>query len=97
MSIICYARGSSRRRKEEAARTPVYNISSNKVERITWREIIQMGKKNIQEYPFEMVLWYPDGASRTNWLSHTLVVFFFQTVPAYFIDFLLTLARQKPL
>lgn len=79
----------------EASSTPVYNVSSNKVQRITWREIIELGKDCIREHPFDTILWYPDGASRTNWLTHTLIVFFFQTLPAYFIDLLLTLARQK--
>lgn len=79
----------------ETATTPVYNLSSNKRQRITWRELVSIGREHIREYPFEMILWYPDGAPRTNWLAHTLLVFFFQTVPAYFIDFLLTLARQK--
>lgn len=84
-------------RREEAASTPVYNISSNKAQRITWAEIIGVAKKIIWTYPYEMILWYPDGASRTNWLSHTLIVFFFQTLPAYVVDLLLALARQETL
>ncbi|KAJ1521680.1 hypothetical protein ONE63_003323 [Megalurothrips usitatus] len=80
---------------EETAKTPVYNVSSNTAQRIKWSEIIEIGREHIHKYPFEMVLWYPDGATRTNWLTHTLIVFFFQTLPAYFIDLLLTIAGQK--
>ena len=75
----------------------MYNVSSNEKQRITWGEIIDIGRQKIQEYPFDTILWWPDGASRTNWLAHTLIVFFFQKCPAYLIDFLLMLAMQKTL
>ncbi|XP_034241775.1 putative fatty acyl-CoA reductase CG5065 [Thrips palmi] len=91
--LIAYKR--TRLSQDEAKRTPVYNVSSNEKQRITWGEIIDLGREKIHEYPYDTVLWYPDGASRTNWLAHTLIVFFFQTLPAYAIDLLLTLAMQK--
>lgn len=85
------------RRPEEARDVPVYNISQNEVVRVTWGDVLKLGRRALTDYPFDWAIWYPDGSIRTNWLTHTLIVFFFQTIPAYFIDFLLALACQKTL
>lgn len=67
---------------------PVYNASSGPKERTTWREVLQIGHQKLLKYPFEWGIWYPDGNIRTNWYTHTLIVFFFQMIPAYLIDFI---------
>ncbi|KAJ1526768.1 hypothetical protein ONE63_008343 [Megalurothrips usitatus] len=67
---------------------PVYNACTGSKDRTTWREVLEIGHKKIIKYPFEWSIWYPDGNIRTNWYTHTLIVFFFQTVPAYFVDFI---------
>ncbi|KAK7868047.1 hypothetical protein R5R35_007497 [Gryllus longicercus] len=82
------------RAKEKA--TPVYNASCGDVVRITWGEVLDRGRKLVYETPFEGVVWYPDGDIRDSRLVHALIVFFFHTLPAYFIDLLLLLALQKP-
>lgn len=74
---------------------PVYNACTGSAEKTTWSEVLDMGRRKLLECPLEWTLWYPDGGIRTNWWSHTLIVFLFQTVPAYIIDFLLFLLGQE--
>lgn len=83
-------------RKEEDEQT-VYNISNGNVETMTWGEVFKIGKKLSYEYPFEAGLWFPNGQIRMNPITHYLIVFFFQIIPAYFIDFILFLIGQKTL
>lgn len=74
---------------------PVYNITQSGVVPITWGQIIQKGKIVGYKYPFEGQVWYPDGDIHSSKLIHNLVVFFFHIIPAYLIDFLMLLFRQK--
>lgn len=76
---------------------PVYNISNGDIEAMTWGEVLRFGKKLTYDYPFEAGLWFPNGTIRMNPVTHFLVVFFFQIIPAYFIDALLFLCGQKTL
>lgn len=64
---------------------------------ITWGEILGKGKKIAHRYPFEGQIWYPDGDIRNSKFVHNLIVFFFHIIPAYFIDFLMLIFRQKRL
>ncbi|XP_012281888.1 putative fatty acyl-CoA reductase CG5065 [Orussus abietinus] len=74
---------------------PVFNITQSGVKPITWGEILEKGKKVAHEYPFEGAIWFPDGDIRTSKFVHNLIVFFFHILPAYFIDFLMLIFRQK--
>ncbi|KAJ9586188.1 hypothetical protein L9F63_020162, partial [Diploptera punctata] len=74
---------------------PVYNVTSGDVKRVTWHEVLDLGRKSVYKTPFEYTIWYPDGDIRTNWLIHYICVILFHYLPAYLIDFLLFLARQK--
>nr|XP_018910108.1 PREDICTED: putative fatty acyl-CoA reductase CG5065 [Bemisia tabaci] len=74
---------------------PCYNISCNDIERVTWGEVLKKGKQFAYEYPFDAGLWYPNGTIRTNRLTHFIVVFFLQIIPAYLIDFLMLITRNK--
>jgi fatty acyl-CoA reductase len=76
---------------------PVYNITASSAKRITWREVLEKGRKVVHENPFEMTIWYPDGNIRSSKLMHNLCVIFLHFLPAYFIDFLLFIFRQKRL
>ncbi|KAI5750970.1 hypothetical protein M8J77_002988 [Diaphorina citri] len=75
--------------------TQVFNISSNEVEAITWGEIISRGKQLIYQYPLEAGLWYPNGQIRSNRFWHYFFVIFTQILPAYLVDFIMVLIRQK--
>ncbi|XP_075237430.1 putative fatty acyl-CoA reductase CG5065 [Lycorma delicatula] len=75
--------------------TQCYNLSIGDVIPVTWGEVLERGRKIGYTYPFENILWYPNGTIRTNRLIHFLIVFFLQIVPAYIIDFIFLLARQK--
>lgn len=64
----------------------------------TWEVLIETGKSVItNEVPFNGVVWYPGGSiKKTRWI-HNLCFFFFQLLPAIFIDTLLVVLRYKPM
>lgn len=65
--------------------------------KISWGEVLNLGKQLGYEYPFEAGLWYPNGAITTNRYVHATRVFFYHWVPAYLIDFLMLCFGQKRL
>ncbi|GLH06164.1 Fatty acyl-CoA reductase [Gryllus bimaculatus] len=81
-AIICAAWDGALRGKEQAE-TPVYNLTSGDMVRVTWGEVLEVGRKLVYEEPFEGVVWYPDGDIRDSRLAHELIVFFFHVLPAY--------------
>ncbi|KAH0534419.1 putative fatty acyl-CoA reductase CG5065 isoform X1 [Cotesia glomerata] len=74
---------------------PVYNITQSGVRPISWADVVQKGKTIAYNYPFEAGIWYPDGDIRSSKFIHNLFVLFFHILPAYLIDFLLLIFRQK--
>ncbi|XP_026684875.1 putative fatty acyl-CoA reductase CG5065 [Diaphorina citri] len=90
-----YAKFKGPRLNDLSTETQVFNISSNEVEAITWGEIISRGKQLIYQYPLEAGLWYPNGQIRSNRFWHYFFVIFTQILPAYLVDFIMVLIRQK--
>ncbi|XP_066995731.2 putative fatty acyl-CoA reductase CG5065 isoform X1 [Anabrus simplex] len=82
-------------RRSELDEIPVYNVSAGQVIQLSWGDVVERGRKIVYENPFELAVWYPDGNIHTNRLIHKLCVIFLHIVPAYILDFLLLLARQK--
>lgn len=76
---------------------PVFNITQSGVLPITWGEVLGKGKKIAYQYPFEGQIWYPSGDIHDSKFVHNLIVFFFHIIPAYFIDLLMLIFRQKRL
>ncbi|KAJ8970991.1 hypothetical protein NQ317_016773, partial [Molorchus minor] len=74
---------------------PVYNLTQDAVMTIRYQEIIDLGRSIIYDYPFEMMVWYPDGALRSSKLIHNLFSIFFHWLPALLIDFLMLICGQK--
>ncbi|VVC44765.1 Male sterility, NAD-binding,NAD(P)-binding domain,Fatty acyl-CoA reductase, C-terminal [Cinara cedri] len=74
---------------------PCYNITKGDIVKMTWGEVLNKGKQLGYEYPFEAGLWYPNGSIRTNKLVHYFIVFWLQIIPAYLIDGIMIMARQK--
>ncbi|KAJ1524869.1 hypothetical protein ONE63_009735 [Megalurothrips usitatus] len=73
---------------------PVFNLTSGKWRTATWSAVLDEGRRAGYEYPFEMILWYPDGNIRSSRRSHDVHAFFQHRLPAYFIDFMMILFRQ---
>lgn len=67
------------------------------MEPVLWKDVVDMGREAIEKYPFEKVLWYPSGGLSSNEFIHILISFVFQWIPAYFIDFVMTLIGQPRL
>ncbi|KAK3932150.1 Putative fatty acyl-CoA reductase [Frankliniella fusca] len=73
---------------------PVFNLTSGKWRRATWEKVLDEGRRAGYQYPFEMILWYPDGNIRSSRRSHDIHAFFQHFLPAYFIDFMMFVFRQ---
>ncbi|KAL1138004.1 hypothetical protein AAG570_009699 [Ranatra chinensis] len=75
----------------------VFNVTSADKNPYSWSEVVEKGKQVVHEYPFEAGLWYPNGSITMNPYSHALTVLMVQTIPAYLIDLLMIIIRQKRL
>ncbi|CAB3382988.1 Hypothetical predicted protein [Cloeon dipterum] len=73
----------------------VYNITTGKLNPITWGEVVNRGRKHFYENPFEGAVWFPDGDIRSNKYHHALIVYLFHWIPAILIDCLLFIFGQK--
>ena len=75
----------------------MYNFTQHDIVQVPWKDVLEKGRKLLNEYPFDGAVWYPDGDMRESRIAHNLIVFFFQTVPAYILDGILALVGQKTL
>lgn len=80
---------------ERPKEIPVLNLTQGKTYPMTWGKIVERGKEIAWNYPFEMMLWYPNGTIYSNKLLHDLSTIFFHWLPAYVIDFLMFVFGQK--
>lgn len=64
---------------------------------ISWGDALNIGRKHFYNNPFSVCLWYPGGSIKSSYIIHAIAAFFFHIIPAYVVDFLLTLTRNKPL
>lgn len=76
---------------------PVYNVTLHKQYPLTWREIMEKGRKKALKYPFELMLWYPTGTITSSPIIHAYNMIFYHWVPAYLIDAIMFLLGQKRL
>ncbi|XP_011873914.1 PREDICTED: putative fatty acyl-CoA reductase CG5065 isoform X1 [Vollenhovia emeryi] len=81
--------------KKKSKSIPVINVTQGNIKRITWAEVLEKGRERLHEYPFDGAIWYPDGDIRSSKFVHNLFIFFFHIIPAYLIDFLMLIFRQK--
>jgi len=76
----------------------IYNLTSSAEYKITWEEIIELGREVIEKrVPLNGILWYPGGSMKKNRYVHYLAVLFFHLIPAFFIDCLLFVLGYKPI
>ncbi|XP_050358543.1 putative fatty acyl-CoA reductase CG5065 [Nymphalis io] len=73
----------------------IFNITLSGVQKITWREVIELGEKWVNTYPYTIALWYPGGTIKSYWFTHQLTAIFVHILPAYLVDMLLFLLGRK--
>jgi len=81
--------------KERPANVPVFNLTQSSTKPITWGEVVEKGKQVAYKNPFEMMLWFPNGNIYKSKAVHDISVVLFHWIPAYLIDFLMLIFRQK--
>lgn len=75
-----------------------YNLTSSADYNYSWEEIIEMGKDVVLNHvPFNGIVWYPGGSLKKSKFVHNICFFFFQIIPALFIDALLIVLGYKPM
>ncbi|XP_072379103.1 putative fatty acyl-CoA reductase CG5065 [Diabrotica undecimpunctata] len=74
----------------------VYNITANRDDSLSWGTALEICKRHVFNYPYSVMLWYPGGGPKSNYIVHCIAAFFFHLLPAYFVDMLLTLTGNKP-
>ncbi|XP_050438445.1 fatty acyl-CoA reductase 1 [Adelges cooleyi] len=75
----------------------ICHLTSSQEWRVTWQEIIDIGKDIVtNEVPLNGAVWYPGGSMKSNKIHHYLCVFFLHTIPAYFLDAIIYLSGNKP-
>ncbi|XP_015175385.1 PREDICTED: putative fatty acyl-CoA reductase CG5065 [Polistes dominula] len=89
---IAYKEASNRNKSKNI---PVYNITQSSIEPMSWGSLVDQGKHIVYKYPFDGMVWYPDGNIRKSKLAHNIMHFFSHVLPAYFIDFLMLIFLQK--
>lgn len=83
--------------EEKSREIPVYNITIHQTNRMTYSDLFDVVASMIHVTPFSFSLWYPNCTMTMNKYYFMLNVLLFQWFPAYFIDFLLMILRQKRL
>lgn len=82
--------------RPEVGEIMVVHATSGKDNQIKWGEALEMGRKHFYDNPFSVCLWYPGGSIKSNYLLHIIAVFFFHLIPAYVVDFIMIMTKQKP-
>ncbi|XP_015432153.1 PREDICTED: putative fatty acyl-CoA reductase CG5065 [Dufourea novaeangliae] len=75
----------------------VYNLTSSSDFKVSWAEIIELGRKITERVPLNGVVWYPGGSMKKSRLLHNICFLLFHMIPAYLIDTLIFLAGYKPI
>lgn len=92
MLVVAWKLGSA---KEKPKEIPVYNLTNDGVLQQTWGDVLTKGREVVYKNPFEMMVWYPDGDMRSSKLVHQIYCLLLHWIPAYFIDLLMFIFRQK--
>ncbi|CAO1442158.1 unnamed protein product [Diamesa hyperborea] len=77
--------------KEKPLTIPVYNTSS----RMTWKTFFDLTKKAVYRYPFENLLWYPDGSIATSEILHRFKLALTLWLPSHLIDIFALISGRK--
>lgn len=75
----------------------ICHLTSSQEWRVTWQEIIDIGKSIVTtEVPLNGAVWYPGGSMKSSKLVHNICVFFLHIIPAYFLDAIIFMSGNKP-
>ncbi|XP_018577756.1 putative fatty acyl-CoA reductase CG5065 [Anoplophora glabripennis] len=75
----------------------IYNLTSSSQYKLSWSEIIEIGREVINtKMPLNGVAWYPGGSMKKSRLVHNVCFYLFHIVPAIIVDALLLVLGYKP-
>lgn len=77
--------------------TRVAHLTSSSEIKVSWAEIIEIGRWVIEnKVPLNGVAWYPGGSMKSNYIVHWICMMLFHYLPAIFADALLRLLGYPP-
>ncbi|XP_061392598.1 fatty acyl-CoA reductase 1-like [Musca vetustissima] len=81
----------------EPVEMPIVNLSSSNEIKVSWKEIVEMGRWVVENrVPLNGCAWYPGGSMKSNLVLHWIAMVFCHWLPAILVDFLLVLLRYPP-
>ncbi|XP_026483587.2 putative fatty acyl-CoA reductase CG5065 [Vanessa tameamea] len=80
---------------EQSKEVTVCNVTQSRRNPLTWKESLETGRKQINDNPFSLCLWYPGGSIKKYKLHHRIHAFFAHVIPAYLIDLLMILLGKN--
>ncbi|XP_066144787.1 putative fatty acyl-CoA reductase CG5065 [Euwallacea fornicatus] len=78
------------------AKIDVFHVVAYHRTALSWGNALEMGRKQFFKNPFSVCLWYPGGNIKSSYFEHVVTAFFFHTVPAYLVDFIMRITFNKP-
>lgn len=83
--------------KDKKINTRVTHMTSSNEIKVSWAEIIELGRWVIENrLPLNGVAWYPGGSMKSNYYLHYLCFLLFHMVPAILVDCLLFCLGYPP-
>ncbi|XP_055380127.1 fatty acyl-CoA reductase 1 isoform X2 [Condylostylus longicornis] len=83
--------------KEGKVLTRVAHMTSSSEIKVSWDEIINLGRWVIENrIPLNGVAWYPGGSMKSNYILHYISMILFHWIPAIFVDCLLYILGYPP-
>nr|CAI5862013.1 unnamed protein product [Callosobruchus analis] len=83
---------------EKVLRRRIYNLTSSSLYKISWSDIIEIGRKVIEtRMPLNNVAWYPGGSMKKSRIVHNICFYLFHMLPAILVDTLLYVLGFKPI
>lgn len=76
---------------------PVYNGAAGKYFKMTIKQMLDIGINGLcEEIPMQHMIMIPSGGVTLSKSLNLIRLFFYQAIPALFLDMILTLKKKKP-
>ncbi|XP_064076070.1 fatty acyl-CoA reductase 1-like [Vanessa tameamea] len=76
---------------------PIYNSCAGKLKNITLQELVDIGKEIVEAIPLDNMIWTYHVTVTKSLFMFNIYVMALHTIPAIFVDLLLTIFGKKPM
>lgn len=82
--------------KHNSKSIPIFNYTSGQINPFYWRNLSGYSNIAYKSVPFENIVFKPGFHYTTSSLTYHLKTFFYQLVPAHFLDFMAKISKKRP-